>query len=147
MDNNLDQVAEKLKNEAQVMVITEGTSMQPMLRQHKDIVVIEQINRPIIKNDVLLYRVKSKTNLVLHRVLKVKEDHYVIRGDNTYVLEYIPKTDAVGVLKEFYRSGIRYNCAESKKYKAYVTFNRLTYPFRYLWKKVLKPKIKKLLGR
>lgn len=148
METSLKTVAQKLETEVQVASLTEGTSMRPMLRQHKDVVIIEQIKRPIVKHDVLLYSVKHKDKLVLHRVLKVKEDHYIIRGDNTYRLEYIPKENVIGVLKEFYRDGKYFDCATNKKYKTYVFFMRLFYPFRYFWKMLLRPflvKIKHLL--
>ncbi len=144
MESSLKSVAEKLKVETQVATLTEGTSMRPMLRQHKDIVVIERIARPIVKHDVLLYSVKNKEKLVLHRVLRVEEDRYIIRGDNTYRLEYVPKKAVIGVLKEFYRDGKYFDCATNKKYKTYIFFMRFFYPFRYFWKVLLIPFLVKI---
>lgn len=144
MEESLQSIPQKLKTEAEVASLTVGCSMQPMLRQHKDIVVIERINRPIKKYDVVLYQKDKIEKLVLHRVLRVKKDHYVIRGDNTYALEYIPKGDIIGVLKEFYRDGKYYNCETSKGYQVYVVFMRLFYPFRYFWKRLLRPILAKI---
>ena len=122
---------------------TAGFSMYPMLRNRRDMVVIEKVNRPLKKHDVPLYRAKSG-KLLLHRILKVESDRYIIRGDNTYVLEYVPKENVIGVLKEFYRNGKRYDCATSKKYKVYVFFMRLFYPFRFVWKKAIRPMLRKI---
>ena len=122
---------------------TSGISMYPMLRHRRDTVVIEKINRPLKKHDVPLYRAKSG-KLLLHRILRVKSDCYVIRGDNTYSLEYVPKESVIGVLREFYRNGKHYVCATSKKYKVYVFFMRLSYPLRYLWKVIIKPFLSKI---
>ena len=57
--------------------------MYPMLRHRRDTVVIKSIDGEISKNDVVVYRVKSG-KLVLHRVLKITPDVFVIRGDNLY---------------------------------------------------------------
>ncbi len=120
-----------------------GISMYPLLRQRRDMIVVEKLNRPLKKHDVPLYR-HSSGKLILHRILKITPDCYIIRGDNTYVLEYVPKENVIGVLKEFYRNGKRYDCEKSKIYKVYIFFMRLFYPVRYFWKKLLKPFLVKI---
>ncbi len=129
----------------EVAVMTSGTSMRPMLRQHKDVVVIERVNRKLKKNDVPLYRRDGAEKLVLHRIVKIKDGRYIIRGDNNYYTEYdITDDNIVGVLKEFYRDGKYYNCATSKVYKLYSFWILHSYPLRYFWRIRLKPFLSKI---
>lgn len=136
-------IEELILSQGESISSTSGISMYPMLRHRRDMVVIEKVDRPLKKHDVPLYRAKSG-KLLLHRILRVESDRYVIRGDNTYALEYVPKESVIGVLKEFHRNGKRYDCATNKKYKVYVFFMRLFYPLRYLWKKVIRPVLSKI---
>lgn len=141
-------VEELLKTQDEVMTLTRGISMRPLLRQHRDIVVIKKPVFPLKKGDVPLYKVKGRKELTLHRILKVTKDGYVIRGDNLFRKEYDVKDgDIVGVMTAFYREGKYYTC-EDKRYKLYVFLNRISYPLRYLWRIIIKPylvKIKHLL--
>ena len=76
--------------------------MKPLLHQGKDVVIISSIDRPIKKLDIVLYKVGER--YVLHRVLKIKKDHYVIRGDNTYSEEFIHKDKVFGILTSYYKN-------------------------------------------
>ena len=134
------EIEEKLKNDEEVSSLTVGISMEPMLRQHRDIVIIKRIDRKLKKNDVPLYKRPGRDKLVLHRILKVTENGYVIRGDNLYIKEHDVKDgDIIGVLKAFYRDGKYYDCEKSRKYKIYVFLMRASYPLRYFWKLSLRP--------
>ena len=136
---------EALRENEEVAVLTSGISMEPMLRQHRDIVIIKRIDRKLKKNDVPLYKRPGRDKLVLHRILKVTENGYVIRGDNLYIKEYDVKDgDIIGVLKAFYRDGKYYDCEKSRKYKIYVFLMRTSYPFRYFWKFRLRPFLGKI---
>ncbi len=141
---NAELVKGKMASDGVFMDLTRGPSMEPMLSQHRDVVVIEPVNRPLRKYDVPLYMVPTKDDLVLHRILEVRENDYVIRGDNTYSFEYIPKEHVIGVLKEFYRKGKYINCADNRWYHFYVRFTVFTYPLRRVWKKGIKPILRKI---
>lgn len=151
MENiNLSNVDEVLKTEPEAAVLTRGVSMRPMLREHRDVVIIERINRPLKRWDVPLYRRKKNEPFVLHRIIKITKDgRYVIRGDNTYKLELnVTDDDMIGVLKAFYREGKYYDCATDKGYKVYVFFNQISYPVRWFWVRVIRPmprRIKRVL--
>lgn len=145
MGNKKINADELLEISDEVHVLTSGTSMQPMLREHKDVAVIERVNRKLKKNDVPLYRRAGCDKLVLHRIVKVTDNGYVIRGDNLYNNEYdVTDNDIVGVLKAFYRDGKYYDCAKSKVYRTYIILNRAGYPFRYLWRVKIKPFLAKI---
>ena len=109
-----------------------GVSMWPLIRQKKDLVVIERPKGRLKKNDVALYKTNVKSNrYTLHRIIGVTENGYVCRGDNCMKKEYgITEEMIIGVMTEFYRSGKKISL-DSAGYKAYVVTNRLVFPVRY----------------
>ena len=136
---NVSSLEDGIANLGEVMVCTSGYSMWPMLRNRKDMVIVEKVTRPLKKHDVPVYKLRSG-KVVMHRIIKITRDgKYVIRGDNCYVNEYgITDDIIIGVLREFYRGGKHVVCATSKVYKLYVFCVRATYPFRFAWQKVKK---------
>ena len=80
---------------------TRGVSMYPMLRDGRDTVIIRPPEGRLRKYDVPLYRVGPK--YVLHRVIRVLPEGYVIRGDNCLQKERIRDAQVIGVLTGFYR--------------------------------------------
>ena len=127
MITNYKDVLEKDGILAQLPV---GFSMYPMLRQHVDTVVIERIKEKPKKNDVVFY-LKDNGKYVLHRIIKIKNGEYIIRGDNCYYTEYdITDKHILGILTGFYRGDKYINCKSNKKYKLYVFFRTKSYPIR-----------------
>ena len=109
--------------------------MKPLLRTHKDIVVISRTSRPVSVGEVVLYRKTGADKLVLQRIIGVKQEGtYRIRGDNTYSNEYVPQSDILGVMTAVYRSGKYIDCKKSVLYKIYVKLNRFFYPVRLIFK-------------
>ena len=106
---------------------TRGVSMEPMLRQNRDLVVVQVPSSRLRKYDVALY--KRGTNYVLHRVIGVEDGRYLIRGDNTYAVETVPDDAVIGVLTEFRRKGKRIS-SDSRGYRFYVRFWNAVYPVR-----------------
>ena len=110
---------------------TVGLSMYPMLRNRRDTIMIERYEGRLNKYDVPLY--KSGTRYVLHRIIEVRPDSYVIRGDNCYVNEYgITDEQILGVLTGFYR-GTKKVDMQGWQYKLYVRFWVAIYPMRKLY--------------
>ena len=143
-ENFLDFSMEKtLAEEGEVVACSSGISMYPMLRHRKDMVVVETVKRELKKYDVPLYRLNSG-KLVLHRILEVRPDLYVIRGDNLLHKEYVRPEQIIGVLKAFYRGGKFVDCATNKKYRLYIYCNRYTFYLRYVWKRFIRPILSKL---
>jgi len=106
---------------------TRGVSMEPMLRQNRDLVVIRVPASRLKKYDVALYR-RGDAH-VLHRVVAVRDDHYLIRGDNTYALERVPDAAVIGVLTGFQRKGRQHDVTEPG-YRLYARFWHAIYPLR-----------------
>lgn len=144
-ETELKNADEVLKTQDEVMSLTRGTSMRPLLRQGRDIVVIKRPQFPLKVGDVPLYKVKSRKELVLHRILKVNGDgSYIIRGDNLFAKEHVLESQIVGIMKAFYREGKYCDCEKSRKYKLYIFLNRASYPVRRFWKLTLRPILSKI---
>lgn len=141
---NTELVLNALETKGEFITLFKGISMLPLLRQGKDIVVITKPVGELKKGDVPLYKRRNYDFLVLHRILKVSDNEYIIRGDNTYKLEHVPKDYVVGVLKEVYRGGKYINCETNNGYKFYIKFINLTYPFRFMWKRRIRPILSKI---
>lgn len=96
-----------------------GISMLPMLKQGRDLFTVrKKTAERCRKYDVVLYR-RPPDQYVLHRVVKVRKNDYVICGDNCYNLEYgITDNDIIGVLTSFVHKG-RKIPADSKLYMLY----------------------------
>lgn len=102
MNNSVKQIEEVLRNEGTFVSTTSGMSMYPMLRDRKDTIIIEPYEGRLKKFDVPLYRSGGK--YILHRIIKVTPNGYVIRGDNCDKKEYgITDHEILGVLTGFYR--------------------------------------------
>lgn len=137
-------IEQALNEKGEIIASTSGISMYPMLRHRRDMVVIEKASGKLKKYDVPLYRLSSG-KLVLHRILKVTDNGYIIRGDNLFHKETnITDDNIIGVLKAFYRNGKYVNCAESKAYRFYIVLVMISYPLRWLWKKL---KIRQILSK
>ncbi|MBR5279874.1 MAG: S24/S26 family peptidase [Clostridia bacterium] len=66
-----------------------GTSMMPLLDQTTDTVRLIKAPDRLRKYDIPLY-VRPSGEYVLHRVIRVCDGYYVIRGDNTNYTEIVP---------------------------------------------------------
>lgn len=145
-----------LAKEGRLVYKTRGVSMEPMLRQNRDLVIIRVPESRLKKYDTALY--KRGSDYVLHRVIRVEQDHYLIRGDNTYTIEKVPDGDVIGILTSFVRKG-REVSVTSKGYRLYARIWHAIYPLRAMYVRLrraavrtakragLLPLIRKVLGR
>ncbi|MCQ2459110.1 MAG: S24/S26 family peptidase [Ruminococcus sp.] len=108
-----------------------GVSMMPLLREHRDLIIISKVNGRLKKYDVPLYK-RDSGQYVLHRILKVRGHDYVICGDNCYNREYgITDSHIIGVLTAFVRDGKEIS-VDNKLYKLYVHLWCDFFPVRYI---------------
>lgn len=124
---------EILEKDGRLVNKTRGISMEPMLRQNRDIVVIGAKTDRLKPYDVAFY--KRGRNYVLHRVIKVEDWGYLIRGDNTYSLERVPEAAVLGVLTHFSRKGKEYS-VEDPAYQRYARIWHKIYPVRFFLKRI-----------
>ena len=99
-------MVEEIRSKGRLIYSNHGTSMMPLIKQGRDLVVIVKPALPLRKYDVPLYRRGDSPKFVLHRILKVTPEGYVIRGDNCLYKEYgIKDEDIIGVLSAVVRKG------------------------------------------
>lgn len=127
---------EELDKKGILVYTNKGNSMYPLIRQGKDVLIIKKVNTRLKKMDVPLYK-RESGQYVLHRIIKVNENDYVIRGDNTYYNETGIRDDQIlGVLSGVIRSGKEIS-VNRLSYKIYSYFWYYTY---YLRKIIIKIK-------
>ena len=113
---------------------TRGVSMRPLFKTGRDMVIIKPVTRPLRKYDVVLYT-GARNHYTMHRIIGIKDTHYIIRGDNTYRKEYVPKENIIGILTEFNRKGKR-RSVEDTSFKIYSRFWHYLYPVRHICHKI-----------
>ena len=110
---------EIINHDGRLIYTNVGDSMQPLIRQDRDSLIIEKPQGRLKKYDVPLYK-RDSGQYVLHRILKVRKDDYVICGDNRYCKEYgITDRHIIGVLTAVVRSGKEIS-VNDWRYKLYV---------------------------
>ena len=120
-------IEDVLQEQGKYVGPTVGVSMLPMLKNRRDTIVVVPKTKRLQPLDVALY--KRGNDYVLHRVLQVLDDGYLIRGDNCYSDEHILEENVIGVLSEFFQKNKHFYCTD-KKYLAYAKRRVKNYPLR-----------------
>ena len=108
-----------IERDGRLVYTNVGDSMRPLIRQDRDLLIIDRANGRLKKYDVPLYK-RDSGQYVLHRILKVRKNDYVICGDNRYSKEYgITDRHIIGVLTAVVRNG-REISATDWRYRLYV---------------------------
>ena len=94
-----------LQETGHYLSVPSGVSMYPMLKNKENVVDIVPVQGRLNKYDVALYYRPTDNKCVLHRVLRVVEDHYIFYGDNCHAAEYVEEEQIIGVADRFYRGG------------------------------------------
>ncbi len=123
-----------------------GVSMLPLLRQGRDLfIAAKRDGQRCSVGDVVLYR-RPPNQYVLHRIIEVRPDDYVILGDNCINKEYgIKDEDIIAVMTGYVRNGKEHSVSENG-YRFYSFVWLHTIPLRTGFKKS-KFKLKNLLKR
>ncbi len=90
-----------------------GVSMMPLLRQGRDLFTVRKKGPERCKvGDVVLYK-RPPDKYVLHRIVEVRRDSYVILGDSCVNREYgIRDSDILGVMTGYIRDGKEHSVTE-----------------------------------
>ncbi len=116
------------------MTVT-GNSMFPLLRDRQDGVLLSAKNQ-LKKYDVALF-LRSNGEAVLHRIVAVKNQEYIMLGDNQYEKEGpIKESQIIAVATGFYRGHHFFTC-RTWWYRLYT----LIWSRVGLGRKVLKPAV------
>ena len=110
---------EILEKDGRLIYSNVGDSMLPLIRQGRDLMVIERHCGRLKKYDVPLYR-RDSGQYVLHRVVKVRENDYVLCGDNRWQRETgVTDRQILGVLTAVIRDG-KEIAVTDRRYRLYV---------------------------
>ena len=98
-----------LREHGRIVYTNVGVSMLPLLREHRDIMVIDRCDPAALKKyDVVLFirpHTQGRGHYVLHRILRVDEDSFWIMGDNCLTGETVAKENVIGLLTAVMRGG------------------------------------------
>ena len=109
---------EQLDNGRTVQFKPNGNSMLPLLRPGVDTVVLKKPPEKLKRYDVPLY-MRADGSFVLHRVVKEKDNRYIMCGDNQWRLEYnICPEQILAVMQGFFRKD-KYISCDNILYKVY----------------------------
>ena len=110
---------EEIKKSGKIIYTNVGDSMMPFIRQGRDVLVISRAEGRLKRYDIPLYK-RDSGQYVLHRILKVRENDYIICGDNRCIREYgITDRHIIGVLTGIIRDGREIPLTD-RKYRIYV---------------------------
>ncbi len=122
---------EILAREGRLLYSSVGDSMWPLIRQGRDLLEIERTSGRLKKYDVPLYR-RDTGQYVLHRILKVRENDYVLCGDNRWHREDgVTDEQILGVLTAVIRNGKKLPVT-ALRYRLYVRLWCGFFPVRAL---------------
>ena len=108
----------ELNRNGKIIYTNVGDSMMPLIKQGRDVLIIEKTHGRLKKYDIPLYQ-RDSGQYVLHRILKVREKDYVICGDNRWQKETgITDRHIIGVL-----TGIIHNGKEIKVFLSKAELN------------------------
>lgn len=144
-----------LEKDGFIVYTNVGCSMMPLLRQKQDIIEISKLDKHPKKYDVILY--KRRDRYILHRVLRVLPEGYIIAGDhNTYIETDVTDDMILGVMNRVVRNG-KAITPDNFWYKIYVHLWCDAYPVRMIiirWKyrfigilRAVKRRIKRLIRK
>ena len=122
----------ELDHNGRIIYTNVGDSMMPLIREHKDILIISKKPEGRLKKyDIPLYQ-RDSGQYVLHRILKVRDKDYVICGDNRWRKETgITDRHIIGVLTGIIRNNQEISVIDWR-YKAYVHLWCDLFPVRAL---------------
>lgn len=131
---------EQLKAGKMVRFGPKGTSMLPLIRQNRDAVMLKTAPQKLKKYDIPLYRRKDG-QFVLHRIVAVKKDTYVMCGDNQWQREYSIKRDSILAVADGIWRENKYLSVNSFSYKIYSrkqVLKKRILAYKHTLKKIIK---------
>ena len=124
-------IEEILLSGGKVKILASGKSMEPVILDGQDTVVLKKAEKPLQKNDIVLFK-RDNGKLVLHRIIAGDGNKITLRGDSQWTTETVDTSRVMGVLDAIERNG-RSLKADSEYFEKYKKFlpsirwkNRLT---------------------
>lgn len=102
--------------------LTMGSSMEPLIHQQRDNIIVVKPEGKLKKYEIPVYVTKTG-KYIMHRIVQVCDDHYIIVGDNLLRKEYVTDDMIVGKLAGFYRNGKKY--IDLQNNKRYIIYSKI----------------------
>lgn len=119
----------QLDNGGRANLVVTGYSMRPILRHHRDSVVLIPPPEKLKRGDLILYTRKSG-QYVLHRIVKKpKNGAFICSGDNQWVPEEVHDHQVMALVESYNRGGKKFR-ADSFRCRLYVTVWVAMFPIR-----------------
>ncbi len=129
-------IREALEKYGKVIQPIKGTSMLPMLDEDKDAVELVEVKGRLQKLDLVMFQ-RPDGQLVLHRIISVRRNYFLICGDNSVEIEKVPLHRIFAVATGFYKNGTYVSC-QNEEYLTYVRQRWKDYANREIIKKIPK---------
>jgi phage repressor protein C with HTH and peptisase S24 domain len=97
-DDMMELIINAINNNQQAIFKVQGTSMEPFLKHNKTNVTLENYKK-LNKGDIILFKYKNEYKL--HRIIKIKGEHIIAKGDNAYQNEFLIDSDIIGVVVSY----------------------------------------------
>lgn len=105
--------------------VVKGFSMHPFIKS-KDVLTISPVgNKRLAIGDVVAFISERPKQLIVHRIVKVTDDFYMVKGDNSLCSDgLIPKEDILGYVVKQKRSGkdVCFGLGSEKYVIAFISF-------------------------
>ncbi|MBR5899841.1 MAG: S24/S26 family peptidase [Clostridia bacterium] len=102
MDKNSCPYQTAIETNGVLAFVPHGNSMWPFFKSGKQTVIIVKNKDRLELLDVALYKT-CDGQVVLHRVVGVLDDGYIMQGDSLFKSEKILESQVIGVMDSFYK--------------------------------------------
>jgi len=110
-----------------------GVSMLPLIREGRDVMIIQKLTRPPKKYDAILYKrpwITGRGAYILHRVIRINANGTLYtRGDNCLDKELVHPENVLGILTSLHRGSRTISC-NATNYRLFVRLWCALFPFR-----------------
>ena len=134
MNEKYSSFERELEENGKLIYTNVGISMMPLIREGRDVMVIEKRDGKPKRYDAVLFRrdgVEGRGKYVVHRILKVLPgDKYFIAGDHDASGEIVPEGNILGTLTTVFKDGKPIDFG-GFKYRRYVFFRCKFYHLRF----------------
>ncbi|WP_025725635.1 S24/S26 family peptidase [Acholeplasma granularum] len=126
----MKEVISFLEDNKEVEIIVTGNSMLPFYKNGETIVTLKKEDT-YKKLDVVLFKYQNR--FVLHRIIKIKNNTYFIKGDGSFRTEVVSKPDILGKVIKFTTKNKTIKCYQLKVH-LWMVFS----PFKRILLKLIK---------
>ena len=117
-----------IERDGAIIFPNKGSSMLPLIRQGKDLMVIEKLSGKPQLFDAVLFK-RANGQYVLHRIMRECDGGYFIIGDSCSEGEFVSEEQIIGRLSAVIRGGKRLDVSDFKC-RCYVFLVRCCNPVR-----------------